>query len=118
MRDRTRMQTHLEIRQDAFYINGKPTYEGVEWEGRRMEGLLLNSRMVQATFDDRNPQTLQRFAYPDTGRWDPRRNTREFIRALSEYRREGLLGVTVNWQGGHPVQPMYEDLKEQPWLNS
>ena len=79
-----------------------------------MEGLLLNTRMVQATFDDDNPDTVARWAYPDTGVWDPERNVREFIDALPVYRQHGVLAVTVNFQGGSPEG--YS--KDQPWLNS
>jgi len=32
--------------------------------------------MVQATFDDANPETRSSWAYPDTGTWDPERNVR------------------------------------------
>src|SRR5690242_11362203 len=74
----------------------------------------MNSRMVQATFDDLNPETRDRWAYPDSGRWDPERNVREFIAMLPEYRRHGLLAVTVNFQGGSPEG--YS--REQPWENS
>lgn len=44
---------------DGFHLNGRPTYEGRAWQGRRVEGLLMNSRMVQAIFDDGNPETRQ-----------------------------------------------------------
>ncbi|MGQ9731420.1 MAG: hypothetical protein ACUVX8_09110 [Candidatus Zipacnadales bacterium] len=88
---------------DDFYINGHPTYEGRKWEGHRVEGLLLNSRMVQAIFDDENPETRPLWAYPDTGEWDPERNTREFIAAMPEWRVHGLLSFTVNLQGGGPI---------------
>jgi hypothetical protein len=59
--------------------------------------------MVQAIFDDTNPGTAARWAYPDTGVWDPERNTDEFCAALPEYHRHGLLGVTVGLQGGGSV---------------
>ena len=75
-------QTTLAIVGEDFHINGKPTYEGRAWNGHRVEGLLMNSRMVQATFDDRNPETAQRWAYADTGKWDAERNVREFIAAM------------------------------------
>ena len=95
-------KTVLTITGTDFHINGKPTYAGRTWNGHRIEGLLLNSRMVQATFDDLNPETAPRWAYPDTGKWDPERNVREFIAALPEWRSRGLLAVTVNFQGGSP----------------
>jgi hypothetical protein len=70
--------------------------------------------MVQGIFDDRNPETVSKWAYPDTGRWDAERNTREFIAAMPEWRRHGLLAFTINLQGGSPQG--YS--KEQPWHNS
>lgn len=109
-----RAQTVVSLSGDDFHINGKPTYAGREWKGKRIEGLLLNSRMVQATFDDRNPATVGRWAYPDTRRWDADRNTAEFMAAMPEWRDHGLLAVTVNLQGGSP----YGYSKEQPWHNS
>ncbi|HYZ84011.1 MAG TPA: hypothetical protein VE621_06395, partial [Bryobacteraceae bacterium] len=74
-----------------FHVNGKSTYAGRTWRGSRIEGLLLNSRMVQGVFDDRNPQTVGRWAYPDTKKWDPERNTREFLAAMPAWRKHGLL---------------------------
>jgi hypothetical protein len=106
--------TTVEIRGDRFFINGRPTYEGRVFNGRRVEGLLMNSRMVQAVFDDRNPETVSRWAYPDTGRWDPERNTREFLAAMPLWKAHGCLAFTLNLQGGSPEG--YS--REQPWHNS
>src|SRR4051794_14911692 len=86
-------KTEVAIRGDGFLINGQPTYAGRTWRGRSVEGLLLNSRMVQGIFDDLNPETRPKWAYPDTGRWDPERNTREFLAAMPEWR-HGLLAFT------------------------
>jgi hypothetical protein len=107
-------RTSIGIRGDQFLINGEPTYKGRTWNGNRIEGLLMNSRMVQGIFDDANPATVQRWAYPDTGKWDPLRNTREFIAAMPEWRRHGLLSFTLNLQGGSPQG--YS--KDQPWISS
>lgn len=107
-------KTVVSIRGDDFLINGKPTYQGKNWNGHRIEGLLFNSRMVQGIFDDANPETVSRWAYPDTHKWDPDRNTNEFIAAMPEWRRQGLLAFTINLQGGSPEG--YS--KAQPWLNS
>jgi hypothetical protein len=106
--------TAVSIRGEQFLINGKPTYEGRTWRGHKIEGLLLNSRMVQGIFDDLNPSTRDRWAYPDKGRWDADRNTREFIAAMPDWRKHGLLAVTLNLQGGSPQG--YS--KAQPWHNS
>jgi hypothetical protein len=109
-----RRRTTVSIEGDRFLINGRPTYAGRTWRGRRVEGLLMNSRMVQGIFDDLNPDTRPQWAYPDTGRWDPERNTREFIAAMPEWRRHGLLAFTLNLQGGSPQG--YS--QAQPWHNS
>jgi hypothetical protein len=107
-------RTTVEIEEDRFLINGRPTYEGRSWRGMRIEGLLMNSRMVQGIFDDLNAETRTKWAYPDTKRWDAERNTREFITAMPEWRHHGLLSFTINLQGGNP-QGYSQD---QPWHNS
>jgi hypothetical protein len=106
--------TIVSIQADNFLINGQPTLKGVVWRGHKVEGLLPNSRMVQGVFDDLNPETRARWAYPDTKTWDAARNTREFVAAMAEWRRHGLLAITLNLQGGSPEG--YS--KEQPWINS
>jgi hypothetical protein len=107
-------RTEVAIRGEMFLINGRPTYEGREYDGMKIEGLLMNSRMVQGIFDDLNPDTTARWNYPDTGRWDARRNTREFIAAMPSWRNHGLLAFTINLQGGSPEG--YS--RNQPWHNS
>ncbi len=107
-------KTVVSIVSESFHINGEPTYAGREWRGHRIEGLLMNSRMVQGIFDDRNPATTARWKYPDTGRWDAERNTLEFIEAMPEWRKHGLLAFTINLQGGSPEG--YSS--NQPWENS
>jgi hypothetical protein len=106
-------KTVVSIDGRAFRINGRPTYEGRSWNGMKVEGLLMNSRMVQGIFDDRNPETRSRWNYPD-GAWDPERNTREFLAAMPAWRQHGLLAFTINFQGGAPIG--YAN--EQPWHNS
>jgi len=95
-------RTTVTIRGDAFYINGRPTYRGRSFNGRKVEGLLMNTRMVQGIFDDLNPETVSRWNYPDTGKWDPERNTNEFVAAMPEWKRHGVLAFTINLQGGTP----------------
>ena len=109
-----RAETVISVQGDDFHLNGRPTYEGREWQGHRIEGLLMNSRMVQGTFDDRNPETVKNWAYPDTKKWDAERNTNEFVAAMPEWRAHGLLAFTLNFQGGSP----YGYSKDQPWHNS
>ena len=110
----TPRRTSIAIRGEDFLINGRPTYEGRVCHGARVEGLLMNARLIQGIFDDLNPQTRERWAYPDTGKWDPDRNTREFVAAMPEWRRHGLLAFTINLQGGSPIG--YSN--KQPWHNS
>ena len=110
----TGRNTGVGIEGEKILINGRPTLEGVVWKGINMEGLLPNSRMVQGIFDDLNPETVSLWKYPDTGEWDPDRNTREFVSAMQEWREHGLLGFTINLQGGSPQG--YS--RFQPWHNS
>ncbi|MER3487084.1 MAG: hypothetical protein C4345_15015, partial [Chloroflexota bacterium] len=80
------------------------------------------------------------WAYPDTGTWDPERNTREFVEAMPSWRACGLLAFTLNLQGGSPMgyssvaathlalqelrartgdpRPVPEPATAQPWHNS
>jgi hypothetical protein len=110
--------TRVSIVGDQFHVNGRPTYEGRTWTvdgtAHRIEGLLMNSRMVQGTFDDLNPATRGQWAYPDSGRWDAGRNTTEFVQAMAAWRAHGLLAFTLNLQGGCP----YGYCRQQPWENS
>ena len=106
-------KTTLGIDGDAFRINGRLTYEGRTCRGMRVEGLLLNSRMVQGIFDDLNPETRGLWAYPD-GPWYPGRNTQGFLDVMPQWRKHGLLSFTINLQGGSPQG--YS--KGHPWHNS
>ncbi len=106
--------TQVSIADDGFLINGAPTYPGRRYGGMKIEGLLMNSRMVQATFDDLCVETRERWAYPDTGEWDPGRNVAEFLAAVPAYRDHGLSAFTVNIQGGNPRAYT----RDQPWHNS
>lgn len=88
---------------NRFLVDGTPTYPGRYWKENKIEGLLLNSRMVQGIFDDENPDTRELFKYPDTGVWDPNRNTDEFVAAMSLWNSYGLNSFTINLQGGSPT---------------
>jgi hypothetical protein len=111
--------TVVSIKENMFYVNGSPTYKGRNWtttkgESFKVEGLLMNSRMVHGIFDDLNPETRGQWAYPDTEKWDANRNTQEFIDAMPTWREFGLLSFTINLQGGCP----YGYCRTQPWDNS
>lgn len=112
-------KTEVSIVREQFHVNGTPTYAGRTWTtadgGRhRVEGLLLNARLVQGIFDDPNPETRGQWMYPDTRRWDADRNTQEFIDAMAVWREHGLVSFTINLQGGCP----YGYCRSQPWNNS
>src|SRR5262245_51401265 len=110
---RVARQTVVSIQGREFLVNRRPTYAGRWYEGKTVQGLLFNSRMVQGIFDDRNPETRPRWSYPD-GPWDAERNTREFIAAMPLWKAKGLLAFTINLQGGSPEG--YS--RSQPWVNS
>jgi hypothetical protein len=95
--------TEVSIRGTEFLIDGQPTYAGRTFEGHSIQGMLFNVRAVQATFDDANPETRRHWAYPDTGEWDPQRNTDELCAALPSWLDHGVLALTVNLQGGGPL---------------
>jgi len=106
-------RTAVHVEGNEFFVNGEPTYRGRSFRGKKVEGLLLNARLVQGIFDDLNPETRGNWDYPD-GPWDAQRNTREFVAAMGAWRVAGLIGLTLNLQGGSPRG--YS--KEQPWYNS
>jgi hypothetical protein len=99
----------VSIQGESFYINGLRTFAG-----GRLDGTLPNSRMVQATFDDANPATVNNWKYPDGSAYNPIRQTNEFVATLPSYRAKGLLAVTVNFQGGNPNGLV----SSQPWDNT
>jgi hypothetical protein len=127
--------TVVGIRGPHFTINGNLTYtaaSGFPSADPHLAGTLLNVRAVQAIFDDENyPKAGSRsqpyhsntlgdifWDYPD-GPWDPERNVREFLAALPDWRRSGLLAFTVNLQGGGPPDGNYgEKITLQPQNNS
>ncbi|MFO8014728.1 MAG: glycoside hydrolase [Phycisphaerae bacterium] len=120
--DEIKRHTCVSIKEQAFFINEHPTHrgrvlkrgQGEKAEEHKIEGLLFSFRAVNAIFDDLNPETRSRWAYPD-GPWDPERNTRAFIDALPYWHRSGCCAFTVNLQGGSPEGGIR---RAQPWQNS
>jgi hypothetical protein len=82
--------------------------------GSKLEGTLPNSRMVQATFDDANGATAGKWKYPNGNFYSAARQTNEFVAALPSYRAKGLLAVSLNFQGGTPINGSLN----QPWDNT
>jgi hypothetical protein len=107
-------RTEVSISGEKFLLNGRPTYAGHMWDGVSIEGRLMNSRMVQGVFDDQNPETRSRWTFPDGQPWSADRNTSEFIAAMPEWKRHGLIAFTLNLQGGSPEG--YS--AAQPWINT
>jgi Protein of unknown function (DUF642) len=101
--------TTIGIQGEKFLINGSRTFAGGQ-----LDGTLPNSRMVNATFDDANPATVGNWKYPDGIAYNPTRQTAEFVAAVPRYRARGLLGVTLNFQGGNPIA----GAQTQPWDNT
>ena len=81
-------ETRVAIVEGRWHVNGQPTNRG-----SRAEGLLMNTRMVNATFEDRSGQ------YPE---FDPEANTDAFIAQLADYAAHGVNAVTLCLQGGMP----------------
>jgi hypothetical protein len=107
-------KTIVDIKADAFWVNGEPTYKGRVYNGMKVEGLLINARLVQGIFDDLNPETRKLWRYPDGSEFEAERNTREFLAAMPAWRKAGLISFDINLQGGSPQG--YS--REQPWHNS
>lgn len=78
-------RTMISIEGRHWLINGRVTYPGSP-----AEGLLMNVRMVNATFEDRNRNDF-----------DPEENTNRFLKCLPEYVDHGIRAITLNLQGGH-----------------
>jgi hypothetical protein len=79
-------RTCISIADGRWHINGEVTYRGA-----KAEGLLLNVRMVNATFED-----LKR---PE---FDAKANSDEFIAQIPDYVSHGVRAFTLNLQGGMP----------------
>lgn len=78
--------TRVSIDGNRWLINGRPTNPG-----SRAEGLLMNVRMVNATFEDRKRSDF-----------DVDENTDEFLNHFADYVAAGVNAFTLNLQGGMP----------------
>lgn len=79
-------QTKVELDGSRWLINGVPTNVGTP-----CEGLLINVRMVNATFEDQGQPEF-----------DADQNTNEFIEKIPEYASLGVNAFTLCLQGGMP----------------
>ncbi|MCM8832551.1 MAG: VCBS repeat-containing protein [Candidatus Omnitrophica bacterium] len=110
------MGVKVNIKGEKFYINGKLTYSENLKANKKIFGTIINSRMVQALFDDENQKTVSLWSYPDRSKFDPERNTNEFIDALLIYRKFGLIAFTINLQCGGPIAGKFTG--KQEWIVS
>ncbi len=78
--------TEIALVDGRWFVNGRVTNSG-----SAAEGLLMNARMVNATFEDRNK--------PD---FDPEANTDAFIAQIPNYAAHGINAFTFCLQGGNP----------------
>ena len=81
-----RAETRVALVEGRWRINGQLTNAG-----SRAEGLLMNVRMVNATFEDRNKPEF-----------DADANTGEFLAKLGDYAGHGVNAITLCLQGGMP----------------
>jgi hypothetical protein len=84
--DPPRRKTVVSLVDGRWRINGEVTYPGAA-----AEGLLLNVRMVNSTFEDRKK--------PD---FNADENTVEFLTRIPEYYAHGVRAFTICLQGGMP----------------
>jgi len=81
--------------------NGQWTLNGnVTYPGTPAEGLLMNIRMVNATFEDARPVSAWPQQLPAS--FDPDENTAAFIARIPEYKAHGVRAFTLSLQGGSP----------------
>jgi hypothetical protein len=78
--------TTVSIDGTQWQISSKTTYPGIA-----AEGLLMNVRMVNSTFEDRKRTDF-----------DSDKNTARFISKIPEYSSYGVRAFTLNLQGGFP----------------
>ena len=79
-------RTTVSIKNAQWQIDNEITYPGTA-----AEGLLLNVRMVNSTFEDEKRTDF-----------DPNENTGRFISKIPEYNTYGVRAFTLNLQGGFP----------------
>lgn len=88
----TEGQTNISIDNSIWLINAEPINSGTP-----ADGLLMNTRMVNSVFEDRNPDSSD---LPSG--FDPDENTNAFIQSIPEYTGLGVNAFTVSLQGGFP----------------
>lgn len=117
--------TTVSINGDKFLINGNITYTknaGYPNASDKLHGRLMMMKSANCIFDDErypewgsneNPYfgTVS-WDYPDQ-RWNPDRNTDEFIAELPNYKKYGLSAIYINLMGNQPTGVA----AGHPWIN-
>lgn len=94
------MKTAITIDGERLLINGRPTYEGREYRGVRVEGLLSNSRMVQDNLEAALSEYASwRFYHQGYGTMykDRRMDWTVKLRECEYAHLSGFQTVPVNW---------------------
>jgi hypothetical protein len=78
--------TRIGIISGKWHLNGAVTYPGA-----KAEGLLMNARMVNATFEDRNQPEF-----------NSEENTQKFLQHVPDYAAHGIRAFSLCLQGGMP----------------
>lgn len=86
VREEFEPRTRVSIRDGRWYLNDRITY----W-GTPAKGLLMNVRMANAVFEDRNRSDF-----------DPEANADRFIAQIPDYVAHGIRAFTIFLQGGMP----------------
>jgi CubicO group peptidase (beta-lactamase class C family) len=82
-------RTRVSIADGKWQLNGEVTYRG-----SKAEGLLMNVRMVNSTFEDASDKTRPKG-------FDADANTDAFIKHIPDYVAHGVRAFTLCLQGGH-----------------
>jgi CubicO group peptidase (beta-lactamase class C family) len=86
----TAPKTRVSLEGGRWHINGRVTNAG-----SKAEGLLMNVRMVNATFEDANPATRP-------ADFDRDENAARFVAQIPSYAASGVNALTLCLQGGMP----------------
>jgi hypothetical protein len=89
----SKSKTIVSIRGEQWLLNGEPMLAGSP-----SEGLLVNTRMVNAVFEDKGPAALEHLPQD----FDPDENTARFISRIPDYYDHGVRAFTISLQGGMP----------------
>ncbi|MBM3333330.1 DUF4185 domain-containing protein, partial [Candidatus Sumerlaeota bacterium] len=89
-------RTRVALFDGKWHINGRVTYRGT-----KTQGLLMNVRMVNSTFEDRK-QGENAASVTSLRGFDPEANTDRFIAHIPEYAAHGVRAFTLCLQGGMP----------------